>query len=92
MTISLIIVIVMGALFVGALLYLGAGKSVKPRPKKSDSFGPLVLILLPLMSWMAYTQINKEQYSLFNAYPALNYIVIAVFVGAFIWEKGKAKG
>ncbi len=92
MTASLLIVITLGALFIGALLYLGSGKMVKVRSKRSENFGPLVIILLPLLSWVAYTQLNREQASLFNAFPELNYIVLAMFVCAYLWEKGRTKG
>ena len=92
MSASLIIVFVIGALFIGALLYLGSGKSIKDRPRKSERFGPLILVLMPLLSWMAYTQLNKSQASLFNVYPLLNYIALAVFICAYVWEKERKKG
>jgi ABC-type transport system involved in cytochrome c biogenesis permease subunit len=89
---SLLIVIFLGALFIGALLYLGAGKTVKVRPKKYESFGPLVIIFMPLFSWMAYTQIDKSKVSLFNTYPILNYTALVLFVGAYFWEREKTRG
>jgi len=92
MSASLIIVVVVGSLFIGALLYLGAGKTVKKRPKKIENFSPFVIIFMPLFSWMAYTQINSDQSSLFTKFPALNYLALGLFVGGCIIENRRTKG